>query len=1150
MDEALGKLLELTGGGTDHSVMDTLSSLLRTTAWNYTEVTDGLKWKDSTQLLPLQSVCNSLTVSQQSELALQFRHHVGLSLTDSKTVEDFLLSAYAVRQIGQCSLYDSEKVWLSASNFITRLDFLRNAKFHPEFLANIVFEIRGRYLHVLQWFPKLIARMKLLFHPSSTSNYYRYLANGAIQFRHRNCTLRMITTELLREQIRKNPHKYSAQVLHDFHTGVGPRPPYLLVQKTPIQYWKRKFGSKALEIRQVMLASYLEHSALTTPEAIKIAIILKNQQLSRTSPGEFELTLQSVTASGKLKKYFYNGNSTVTAPALPDRTLTASGDKPHIRRKRHPIIVFLQGALRLISQIGQRLIRFFRGWSGTVIGSNLGRAVQRVYSNLQGAAKGWSSQLRTQHSIRQLLGKMGPAQRALTPFVRTRSLGNFPLPVRQLKFGPGRYSSLQLPKPLTKQLSLFSPEKLQLRQRLVNLYAWTKQNAMLAISTAATTALFGFSIAITSDDSNQYICNYTATPYADGAHVWQAAQNWQSIVNQTYFIYQPITMDREQARLLQIDIYGSAMSNGTTGNKTLADLYDSALHEAYDSDVVSIYDLSLPVELRRRALLKIRQKNQLLRELDSMSFTAAKYAQKSPLHERALNNAELFIGILMTGHTTLLPDDKFMDTMIRNLIASNDLETFCKEVEQYRDLVFIQLQDAWSPETRAKFMHAAEGLQDHFTVSDLEQFDKTLDPQAREVFTMVLRKDGREHLYRYNHQMNLLLSAESERRFWKNTYGSHRLLYDQAPVEMPNNRADYLVTLFWFQMYLAEEGRMQEIDDFILAMGRLSLIRLYDENRAVGLPIANLESKIAPQDLKVLKESGLKGIADSKPPDDTTFTDYDSLSTLANANTSLIEFSPSLSDYEGDDEGILKNDLVGLNNIYDSEDEKNKKRRKRDLYQTRQKRILAKRAADRILSNFTSNEDLMNELHLFAQHPTRSLLLMERFKRSQGQLDLLDMLQLEEHLQDTKNKVGATTNDLKKMYHDYIVSAISYIKTHPLPGEISALLLTPQQSIDLPDIARAQLQTASRLLKIRPLTSLMEKQALLNYLRNSESEKDNISFKIQGLENVVPFLLLLFLSFLGNAALLYAVCVRRNILSKERGNSENGEIEETHALQK
>ena len=71
---------------------------------------------------------------------------------------------------------------------------------------------------------------------------------------------------------------------------------------------------------------------------------------------------------------------------------------------------------------------------------------------------------------------------------------------------------------------------------------------------------------LTSDESNQYICNYTATPFADGAHVWQAAQNWQSIVNQTYFIYQPITMDREQARLLQIDIYGSAQSNETTGN--------------------------------------------------------------------------------------------------------------------------------------------------------------------------------------------------------------------------------------------------------------------------------------------------------------------------------------------------------------------------------------------------------------------------------------------------------------------------------------------------------------------------------------------------------------------------------------------------------
>ena len=141
LDEAIGRLIELTGGGSDHTVSDTLSGLLRQTSWDYNEVADGLKWKDSTQLLPLQSVCNSLTVSQQSELSIQFRHHVGLSLTDSNTVEDFLLSAYSVRMLGPCTLYDEEKVLLAASNFITRLDFLRNAQFRPEFLANIVLEM-------------------------------------------------------------------------------------------------------------------------------------------------------------------------------------------------------------------------------------------------------------------------------------------------------------------------------------------------------------------------------------------------------------------------------------------------------------------------------------------------------------------------------------------------------------------------------------------------------------------------------------------------------------------------------------------------------------------------------------------------------------------------------------------------------------------------------------------------------------------------------------------------------------------------------------------------------------------------------------------------------------------------------------------------
>ena len=1155
LDEAVGKLLQMTGGGEDHSVTDTLSALLRETAWDYNEATDGLAWKESTQQLPLQSVCNSLTVSQQSELSLQFRHHVGLSLTDIKAVEDFLLSAYAVRLIGPCSLYDQEKVWLASSNFITRLDFLRNAKFHPEYLANIVLEIKGRYLNILQWYPKLIARMRLLFHPSSNSNYYKYLANGAIQFRHRNCTLRMIARERLQQQIRKNPHKYSAQILHDFHTGVGPKPPYLLVKNTPLAYWKRRFGEKYMEIRQLMLAQYMEHAALTTSEAIKLAILVKNQQLSRTSPGEFELVLRSITAAGNLKKYFYDSaNATMVASVLPDRTVrswignTNDAFTPHIRRKRHPILVVIQTALKFITQLGQRLVSFFRGWSGVVVGSHLGRTVQRVYSNLQGAARGWTSQLRTEHSIRQLLGRMNPAQRALTPFVRTRSLGTFPMPVRQLKFGPGRYSSLQLPSPLNRQLSLFSPERLRLKQRLVNMYAWSKQNALLIGSTAATTALLGFSLDTTANERYQPSYNYTASPLADGPHVYQAAQNWNYIVNGTYFIYQPITMSRQEAELLQIDIYG-ATQNGTEGNRTLADLYDSALHMAYDNNVVSIYDLSLPVELRREALLKLRQKNHLLRELDSMSFAASKYVQKSPLHEKALAHAELFIGICMTGHSTLLPSEKFMDTMIRNLIATNDLQAFCDEVEQYRNLIFLQLQDSWSPETKATFMHAAEGIQSHFTETDLEQFDERIDPDAREVFTLVLRKSGRDHLHNYNKQMDLLLSAESERRFWKQNYGSHRLLYEQPPCELPNNNNDYLVTLFWFQMYFAEEGRTQQIDDFIQAMGRLTLIRLYDENRVVGLPTASLESKIAPQDLKLLKESGLKGIAESNVPDASTFSDYESLSSLANSNATLIEFSPSLSDYEEDEEGILNNELVGLNNIYDTEEGKLRKRKRRDLHQQEQRRILSKRAADRILNNITQDAWLQNELQLFATDPKRSLLLMERMRRSQGQLDLLDMLHLEEHLQD-KRKVGSTTvDDLKKMHNDYTASALTYLETHSLPGEILALLLSPQQSASLPESLRAQLQTANRVLKIQPLTSLMERQALLNYIRSQNEEKGHVAFKIQGIENFILFLLLLFLSFLGNAALIYVVCVRKNKPPKNK-QQPNKEEEESCALQK
>ena len=1121
MDELLGKLIGMAGE--NRNTAEVLSTVLRESAWNYTEATRGMGWKEATQQLPLNSVCNSLTVSQQSELSIQFSHHIGLSLKSTASVEEFLLNAYAVRIMGPCNIYEKEQLMLDATNFITRLDFLRHATFNPGKLANIVVELHGEYHHVMEWYPKLISRTKLLFHPSTSSNYYRYLTNGLIQFSQGNCTLRMLSRERLKEQILKNPNQFMAQLMKDYYTGSIPKPPYDIVKNAPKAYWKNNFGSNHTAVRELMLSSYAQHTTLATNEAIKLAILINNQQYSRSSPGDFELILRSITAAGNLKSYVAKTRSLT----LPDRSLdptafniTEPTDTHSLRTKRSPVFFIFSSAMRLLTRMGQRLLAFFRGWTPAIVGSPLGRAVQRVHTSLQGSARGFSSQIRTEHSLKQILGHMGPAQRVLVPFVRSRSLGNLPQQVRQLQFGPNRYSSLQLPSPIKRQLSMFSPERLRLRQRALDMYAWSKKNILFLGSTAATVGLFALSMDTIANERYENYYNFSDNPWDDGPHVVQAVKSWYAIANGSFYLYEPMTttLTPEQQRSLQADVFGNKTQGN--GNATRADLYDSALAEAYRSEGINIYDISLSVEVRRSYLLKLRSNNQILRELDSMTFAAARYVEESPTHKKAVEAAEMFFGLLMTSYQTILPTEQFMDSLLRNYIRDGDHNALIEEVHNYVDLTFMQLQDQWTPEMREKFAMTAEGLQNHFSNQDIEAFKKTTDPNARAAFELMLRKQGKEQLHVFNKQMDFLLGAESERLFWKQNYGSHRLLYANAPFEVPNKNQDYLATLFWFQLYFAQEGKQKEVDDFILAMSRLGMIRLYDENRACGLPTEYLKAKISPQDLAIIETSGLPGIADTKASDwldSATFTDYDSLLSLANSNGSLVEFSPDIGDYANDEDNLLTNELVGLNNVKDVISEESSPRGKRSLSsKQRQKIFQAKEFARRILGNLTLDSDLQKELELFAIYPSRSRLFMKRMKRETlTHRDLLDL--------ETSQTEGTDMQHLEEAQAAYLASAQRYSREQEIPGEILALLLSPQQGNDLTDSARAKLQTAHRVMKIQPLPSLVEKQILLSYLRRIHPGKTAALADTIFVKRNAPLLILVTFFVCTNALLLCAL---------------------------
>jgi hypothetical protein len=471
-----------------------------------------------------------------------------------------------------------------------------------------------------------------------------------------------------------------------------------------------------------------------------------------------------------------------------------------------------------------------------------------------------------------------------------------------------------------------------------------------------------------------------------------------------------------------------------------------------------------------------------------MTVAMLQYAQGSPLQKEALEHAELFYGIIMYQHMAMLPLDSFMDALLDSVVKYNDLKTFIMEVKEYVNLVFIQVQETWTPEMRLQFTRRARGNNQHDQHQELYDFLSTSDPQAKETFNLVLRKKGQDHIRTMVDLMDKILVAESERQFWlDNHLNTNRLLWMEQPLEIPERQADFLSTLFWYELYLAQEEKQALMNRFLKAMSRLTLIRVYAENRATGLKFKHMESQIDPIDLKQLKENGLAGISQSNGDSaGATFTDYTSILELARGNGTLVDYSPDLADYMDDEDDILSNESDGVNNIKYTAEWDNNSREKRDLYTRQQVRVLVKRTADNLLGNLTADNTLLNELNIMMRDPSRSRLIRKRFALGDRPLTLFDLFKLQDDLSHQNDRETHGPNTLRHANNEYLADVLSFAKQHYIPAEILALLLEPEHVVELPQAVIIRLRAAQRVLKIKPLPNLVEKKALLAYLKSNE----------------------------------------------------------------
>ena len=1119
LDDALGRIIGLRAGGEDIYNKDILSQTLRATAFSYREATEGMEWKNLTQTLPLSSVCSSLTVQQQSELALQFSHHVGLSLASVATVEEYLVSSFSVRFQSKCSFYAKERLLKQAAQFLARFDFLRHTTIDPFYLANIILDYNGRYMPATEWWPKLVERLNLLFTPASDSNFYRYVANGVIQFTEGKCTLRLVSKDRLLKEIRNNPTPLAAQLILDYQRGVGDRPPYEIITGTPDVYWKELFGQDWRKVKTVMATDYMQKEALTTPEAVRIGVVLSNIKARRTSLGEFENLLRSITAANRIKQ-FVGANPLITRDEVVELVFGNGDlyDQPHLRVKRHPALVAAWG---VVSRLVARLIIFFRGWAAALRGSALTASVRSVVTPLQGRAVGIANVARTQERLRAIIGQVGNAQRQLVPFIRhTRTSSMRALPARMLRFGPGRFSSLELPTQARRALAQFTPDRLQLKRRSLDAFQFARRHALLIGSTAATVTLFGVSLDVTSKDLEHYRHPPNTTESDPEPPYWpDSVRSFYAICNGS-FVYDPMILSLEERLALQHEMFGQGKAEDSeVPNSTRTALHDETLQRAYSSEVVNPYDTSLPIMLRRDTLLATRRRNVITREMDSMTVAMLEYKKKSLLQKKAVEHAELFYGVLMYQHEVLLPDEAFMDGLLDAVIRRHDLQAFINEVDEYVTLVFIQIQESWSPERRIQFARRARNNTKTTEEDELYDFLTTADPEAKAAFELVLRSKGQDHINTVVNMMDQVLSAEAERRYWlEQGHANHRLLWLQQPLEIPEREADFLSTLFWYQIYMAQEGKKDLLNRFLSAMSRLSTIRVYAENQAVGMASKHLEKSIDAADLEQLKKFGLAGIsATDGTGDSATFTDYSNILELANSDEPLLDYSPTMQDYNLDDDHMLNNEHVGLNHIKDTEEYENATetdgRKRRDLYHHQQLRIMAKRNADALLGNLTSDPTLLSEINRMYNDRDYLALIKKRYALGAKPLTITDLFRLQQDINKPTTNKALGIETLKLAHSDYLAEALEYLQVDhdDVPPAMIALLVDTAEGHRLPQKTLLKLQVAKRVLKINPLTSLIEKKALLSFLKtHNVAHTKNSSFTT--IDTIIIVLLLLSLA--------------------------------------
>ena len=137
-------------GGSDN-VADYLELLFHNLVITYPNNITQMKYKDFAMVLPFETLCNSMAVSDKSALSVHFKHNAGLSLQQMGDLQDWLQAFYTVRfrhyrPTQECTIVQRMGLLRKIADFVVWLRFLTEAKISPKDMAPFYFMHKGRLL--------------------------------------------------------------------------------------------------------------------------------------------------------------------------------------------------------------------------------------------------------------------------------------------------------------------------------------------------------------------------------------------------------------------------------------------------------------------------------------------------------------------------------------------------------------------------------------------------------------------------------------------------------------------------------------------------------------------------------------------------------------------------------------------------------------------------------------------------------------------------------------------------------------------------------------------------------------------------------------------------------------------------------------------